>query len=239
MLLEVRKGLDRHGDWGPSAGNATNVVGGGNGRATAIIDQGNSRPLNLTNGTILGNTNVRTVNKEAASVIGNVSRHSAESSITCEREARQTTKVEVAPIDVHQLLLEVASQLIAAQRGAQKGVLGSVALGREGLDGSSLQLGVRDGTGESSLDHGVKASRRGRSRGLLRFGSLSGRFRGLLHGLGGWGCRYRRLLVLSTDSGNGADRREDVFIVHDRGLAADGAGGQSTRSRRRGEARDG
>ena len=190
-------------------------------------------------------SDVRTMHEETAPVIGNVSTHCAESSVASEGEAGQTTKVEVAAVNIDQLLLEVASQLIAAKRGAQKGVLGSVSLGREGGDGLGLQISVGDGTGESGFDHLIKAGRRSGGRGSggggllllgsLLLGGLSGRLRGLLHGLGGrW-----HLLVLSTDDTDGGDTGEDVLIVHCRRLTADGAGRQSALSLRGGKGRNG
>ena len=193
--------LNGHGDGGASTDDAADIVGGSNGRTTAVVHKGNSRALNLADDTILGDTDMGAMNQEAASVIGNVGAHGTESSVASKGEAGQATEVEVSAVDVDQLLLEVASQLIAAQRGAQKGVLGSVSLGREGLDGLGLQVGVGDGAGESGLDHLVKASRRGGGSGSLLLGGLGGRLRGLLHGLEGRWC----LLVLSTDGTDGGD----------------------------------
>ena len=110
--------LNSHGDRGTTADDIADIVGSSNGRATAVVHKGNSRALNLADDTILGDTDMGAMDQETTSVIWDVSTHGAETGVASKGEAGQTTEVEVATVDVDQFLLEVASQLIAAQRGA-------------------------------------------------------------------------------------------------------------------------
>lgn len=72
--------LNGHGDGGTAADDTTDIVGGSNGRTTTVVHQGNSRALNPADDTILCDANMGAMDQEATSVIGNVSRHGAETS---------------------------------------------------------------------------------------------------------------------------------------------------------------
>src|SRR5210317_241642 len=104
-LLKIRELLQFGCDFGTSIGNSLEVVGCSNGRTTAVINEGNSRPFDLTNHPIPCNTNVRSMNEETETVIGNVCTHGTKSSVTSEGESRKTTQVEVVSVDLVQIIL--------------------------------------------------------------------------------------------------------------------------------------
>ena len=76
-LLEIRKRLDLSRQRGSTVGNTLEVVGGGNGASTAVVQKLNTATLDLTDGSILGNANVGTIDHQTVSIIGNVGRHGA------------------------------------------------------------------------------------------------------------------------------------------------------------------
>ena len=69
--------LNGRGDGGTAADDTADIVGCSNGRTTAVVHKGNSRALNLADDTILCDANMGAMDKEATSVIGNVSGHTA------------------------------------------------------------------------------------------------------------------------------------------------------------------
>ena len=81
-LLEVREALNFCGQRGTTIGNTLEVVGRSDGGSTAVVHKFDTTAFNLADGTVLRNTNMRAVDHEAISIIGNVSAHSAESSVS-------------------------------------------------------------------------------------------------------------------------------------------------------------
>jgi hypothetical protein len=119
-LLEIRELLQFGCDFGTSIGDSLEVFGGSNGRSTATINEGNSRSLDLSDNSIFGNTNVRAVDQEAVSIIGNVSTHGTKSSVSSEGESRETSQVEVVSVDLVQVILQVTSEFIAVALATHK-----------------------------------------------------------------------------------------------------------------------
>ncbi|EED86434.1 hypothetical protein THAPSDRAFT_bd1766 [Thalassiosira pseudonana CCMP1335] len=70
-LLEVRELLKLGSNIGSSISDSLEVVGSSDGTSTAVINEGNSRSLNLSDDTLLGDTNVRSVDDKTVSIIRN------------------------------------------------------------------------------------------------------------------------------------------------------------------------
>ena len=68
--------LNGHGDGGTATDDTADIVGGSDGRAAAVVHKGDARALNLADDTILCDANMGAMDQEAASIIGNVGRHS-------------------------------------------------------------------------------------------------------------------------------------------------------------------
>ena len=73
-LLKVTKFLNLGSNRGTAVGNALQVVGSGNGTATAVIDEFNTCAFDFANGSIRRNTNVRTIDNETKAIIWNMGR---------------------------------------------------------------------------------------------------------------------------------------------------------------------
>mmetsp|Transcript_24482 Transcript_24482/g.52755 ORF Transcript_24482/g.52755 Transcript_24482/m.52755 type:complete len:305 (+) Transcript_24482:285-1199(+) len=147
-LLKVRELLNSRVDVSTSVRNALEVVRGGDGGTTAVVHEGDARSLNLSNHTILGDTDVRSVDGEAVSPIRNVGGHGTPSSVPGEGESRKSTKVEVISINIYELILKLTRQLISTDRSGQQSVIGSESLLLQQFHDAGSKLLVRNGSGE-------------------------------------------------------------------------------------------
>ena len=155
-LLEIREGLDLGGHGGTTVGDPCDVVGGSNGASAATVNQSNSLTFDLSDESVLCDTNVGGENDQAVSIIGNVSGHGTETSVTGEGESGKTTKVKVIAVDFDQIILQTTSKFVTAKGGGQQSVLSSVSLLGQDINNLGLELSVRDGSRESVLDKFVE-----------------------------------------------------------------------------------
>ena len=76
-------------------------------------------------------------------------------SITTKGKASQTAEIEVLPVHLRQVLLQIACKLITAQRRRKEGVFGSETLGSELFDNSLFEGLVIEGPRKGKLDGNV------------------------------------------------------------------------------------
>ena len=71
-LLKIGEFLNTRSDRCASIGNSLQVVGSRNGTSTAVINEFDSTSFNLSDISVFGNTDVRSVDNETKSIVGNV-----------------------------------------------------------------------------------------------------------------------------------------------------------------------
>ncbi|KAK1739234.1 putative limiting CO2-inducible proteins B/C beta carbonic anhydrase domain-containing protein [Skeletonema marinoi] len=82
-----------------SISNSLEVVGCSNSRSAATIDKSNSRSLYLSDDSILGNTDMRSMNSQTETIIRHMSTHGSPTGVTSKGESRESTQVKVVSIN--------------------------------------------------------------------------------------------------------------------------------------------
>ena len=151
VLLSINSSLGRSVLGGLAGVNARNVSRSGDRRSTASTTVGTATALDGTDLAGGVNTNVGTENNKAGTAIGDVRGHGAEGGLTAEGEASKAAHAEVVVVNLLEIVLEDAVDLIGAEGGGNERV-GSVSVLLELLSDGGNEVGVLLRLGEVGLD---------------------------------------------------------------------------------------
>lgn len=136
-LLKVGKLLDVRHHGGSTIGDSLEVSVGRDGGTAAGVDEFDSLSFHLSDGSVLGNSDVGSVDHEAVSIVGNVGRHGAKAGVSGKWKAGKSSEREVVSVNLDKVIFETACEFVAAQGRRQEGVAGGESLGRQDIhDGS-------------------------------------------------------------------------------------------------------
>mmetsp|Transcript_4126 Transcript_4126/g.8524 ORF Transcript_4126/g.8524 Transcript_4126/m.8524 type:complete len:286 (-) Transcript_4126:482-1339(-) len=158
-LLKVGKLLQRHGNLGATVGNALEVVGSGNSRTAASINELNAGTFHLAHRAVLGHAHVGTVNDEALSAVGDVSGHGSKSGIAGKGKATQSSKVEIVAKHLDKVIFQHTRHFIGTERSGEQRVFAAKTIVHQFLNHLGFQFEIGNGTGESARDNGIKLGR--------------------------------------------------------------------------------
>jgi hypothetical protein len=131
-----------------SSVNSGDVTGSGGSTSTASAAVSvDSTAFDLSNNSVLVNTDVRTVANQATSTGRNVVRHGTETSDSTKGESSQTTHGKVGRVEFGKVRLEDAVHLVAAKGSGDETGL-AVAVREQGLTDTVDKLGIGNGTGK-------------------------------------------------------------------------------------------